>query len=402
MLEFAGEPTEAELTLVGRDRSPSPAIAVLAALIGIALAARVYLQRKARAVEPAILAHGWYYDESIAAFMGGPGRAGFDGVTAFDETVVDGAVNGVGTARARERLAPPRRPDRLRPQLRPRHRRRRRHPRRPPPHAGADCRDGARRHAEAHASSFDLLSTIVAVPAVGAVLVALVSRRRPELCRQLAVLVTLVTGALTIWLLLDFQTGTAARSSTPPTTRGSSRSASAGRVGVDGISLFLVVLTGVLFPIAIVGADPHHDHKPYYAWLLLLEAGCLGVFVALDLFLFFVMFEIVLVPMYFLIGGWGYGERVYAAIKFFLFTMLGSAFMLVSILALAFLHQQGVRRRPHLRPRADRRDHQRQSRPRPPAGSSSASPSPSPSRCRCSRCTPGCPTPTPRRRPPAR
>ena len=73
-------------------------------------------------------------------------------------------------------------------------------------------------------------------------------------------------------------------------------------VGVDGISLFLVVLTGILFPIRAAGRHPHHDAKPYYAWLLLLEAGCLGVFVALDLFVFFVMFEIVLVPMYFLIG----------------------------------------------------------------------------------------------------
>jgi NADH-quinone oxidoreductase subunit M len=68
----------------------------------------------------------------------------------------------------------------------------------------------------------------------------------------------------------------------------------------------------------------------------------MGVFLALDLFLFFVAFEIVLVPMYFLIGGWGYGRRVYAALKFFLFTMLGSAFMLVAILALAFLHQRAT------------------------------------------------------------
>ena len=113
-------------------------------------------------------------------------------------------------------------------------------------------------------------------------------------------------------------------------------------VGVDGISLFLVVLTGVLFPIALLGATPHHDAKPYYAWLLLLEAGCLGVFVALDLFLFFVMFEIVLVPMYFLIGGWGYANRVYAALKFFLFTMFGSALMLVGIVALAYLHRDAV------------------------------------------------------------
>jgi NADH-quinone oxidoreductase subunit M len=113
-------------------------------------------------------------------------------------------------------------------------------------------------------------------------------------------------------------------------------------LGVDGISLFLVVLTGLLFPLAIIGVKPKHDEKPYTAWLLLLEAGCLGVFVSLDLFLFFVAFEIVLVPMYFLIGGWGYAERVYAALKFFLFTMLGSAFMLVSILALVFLHERAT------------------------------------------------------------
>jgi NADH-quinone oxidoreductase subunit M len=190
-------------------------------------------------------------------------------------------------------------------------------------------------------ASFDLLSTIVAVPAVGAVLLALVSRRRPELSRQLAFLITLVTGVLTVWLLLDFQTGTAEFQYAADYTWIESLGIG-WRVGVDGISLFMLVLTGVLFPIAVLGADPHHDHKPYYAWLLLLEAGCLGVFVALDLFMFFVMFEIVLVPMYFLIGGWGYGERVYAALKFFLFTMLGSAFMLVSILALAFLHQKGT------------------------------------------------------------
>src|SRR5581483_1606669 len=80
-----------------------------------------------------------------------------------------------------------------------------------------------------------------------------------------------------------------------------------------------------------LGAKPHHDPKPYYAWLLVLEAGCLGTFVALDLFLFFVFFEIVLVPMYFLIGQWGHGDRTYAALKFFLFTMLGSAIMLVAL-----------------------------------------------------------------------
>jgi NADH-quinone oxidoreductase subunit L len=71
-------------------------LATLAAIVGIAYAAQVFLRRKATPIEPEILARGWYYDESIAAFMGGPGRAGFEAVTAFDEKVVDGAVNGVG------------------------------------------------------------------------------------------------------------------------------------------------------------------------------------------------------------------------------------------------------------------------------------------------------------------
>jgi NADH-quinone oxidoreductase subunit M len=108
-------------------------------------------------------------------------------------------------------------------------------------------------------------------------------------------------------------------------------------LGIDGISLFLVVLTGILFPIVIMGIDPHHDHKRYFAWLLLLEAGMMGSFLSLDLFLFFVFFEIVLVPMYFLIAGWGYDNRIYAATKFFLYTMVGSAFMLVGIIATAVL-----------------------------------------------------------------
>ena len=188
---------------------------------------------------------------------------------------------------------------------------------------------------------FSILSALVGVPAFGAVALALVSKRRPEVSRQLAVLFSLLTAALAVYLLINFEPDDAGFQFEEK--RQWIESLGIGwHLGVDGISLFLVVLTGVLFPIALLGSDPHHDYKPYFAWLLLLEAGCMGVFLALDLFLFFVMFEIVLVPMYMLIGGWGYGERVYAAVKFFLFTMLGSAFMLVAILALAFLHQKAV------------------------------------------------------------
>ena len=140
------------------------------------------------------------------------------------------------------------------------------------------------------------------------------------------------TLAMSIWLMASFETGDAGFQFVSKHTWIEPWGIS-WHLGVDGISLFLVVLTGVLFPLAIVGIDPHHDEKPYLAWLLLLQAGVMGSFLSLDLFVFFIFFEIVLVPMYFLIAGWGYEKRVYAATKFFLFTMLGSAFMLVGLIA---------------------------------------------------------------------
>ncbi len=186
-------------------------------------------------------------------------------------------------------------------------------------------------------TAFPLLSATIILPALGALAVALVSKRRPELCRVVALAVSVVTGALTIATLVSFDAGVAGFQMVEKTTWISDLGIS-WHLGVDGISIFLLVMTGILFPIAIVGAPAHHDEKPFLAWLLLLEAGCLGVFLALDLFVFFVMFEIVLVPMYFLISGWGYAERRYAAMKFFLYTMFGSAFMLVGLIATAVLH----------------------------------------------------------------
>ena len=190
------------------------------------------------------------------------------------------------------------------------------------------------------ATSFPILTWLILLPAIGAIVTALVSRRRPEVATQVAVLFAVVTGALSLGAVAVFESGVAGfqlveryQWVTDPDI--------AWAVGIDGISLWLVALTGILFPIAMVAAPPHHDSKPFYAWLLLLEAGCMGAFLALDLFLFFVMFEIVLVPMYFLISGWGYGDRVYAATKFFLYTMFGSAFMLVGIIVTAVLHADG-------------------------------------------------------------
>ncbi len=110
-------------------------------------------------------------------------------------------------------------------------------------------------------------------------------------------------------------------------------------VGVDGISLFLLLMTAVLFPIVLLGARTRENATSYIAWMLVLEAACIGSFLSLDLILFFFFFELTLVPSYFIISGWGYARRAYAAIKFFVYTFLGSAFLLVGILVVAFLHQ---------------------------------------------------------------
>ena len=193
-------------------------------------------------------------------------------------------------------------------------------------------------------SAFPLLNAVIFVPAVGALVVALLPRSRPDLARPVGALFAGIAGALALAMAWQFDTG-AARDA-----------GSVGEgfqfvshqlwipdlgiswhVGVDGISLWLVVLTSVIVPIVLAGVDPHHDPKPYTAWMLLLQAGSVGAFVALDLFLFFVMFEVVLVPMYLLIAGWGYDGRRYAATKFFIYTMAGSALLLVAIVATAVL-----------------------------------------------------------------
>jgi len=189
--------------------------------------------------------------------------------------------------------------------------------------------------------SFPYLTLLVVVPAVGAALVALVPRGRDDLVRAVGLVASLAALAIGAAMLVQFDGGldTFQLVSEHPwiDTWGIS-----WKLGIDGISVFLVVLATLLFPIAIVGPTVHRDYKGYVAWMLLLEAGCIGVFVSLDLFVFFLFWEIVLVPMYFLIAGWGYDRRIYAALKFFLYTMVGSALMLVGILVLAFLHERAT------------------------------------------------------------
>ena len=117
-------------------------------------------------------------------------------------------------------------------------------------------------------------------------------------------------------------------------------------IAVDGLSLWLVILTTFIMPIAVLSTWHAVEKKPtaFYAFLLLLEAAMIGVFVSLDLLVFYLFFEASLVPMFFLIGIWGGDNRIYAAVKFFIFTALGSLLMLAAIIGLYYLHaeQTGV------------------------------------------------------------
>ena len=190
-------------------------------------------------------------------------------------------------------------------------------------------------------ASFPLLTGLIAIPALGAVVCALLPKHQEGLIRLVGFLFSIAAAVVTVFIAIDFKAGADGFQFLQSYNWIKDLGIS-WKLGVDGISLWLVVLTGILFPIAIVGPLVKKDVKSYIGWMLLLEAGCLGVFLALDLLVFFLFFEIVLVPMYFLIAGWGYENRNYAALKFFLYTLFGSAFLLVSMVALVFLHQRAT------------------------------------------------------------
>ncbi len=183
---------------------------------------------------------------------------------------------------------------------------------------------------------FSILPALIAVPVATAILISLLPASRPDYTKLAALIGSVITGALSVYVLWNFEAADGGFQFVTQREWVGSLGLS-WFLAVDGISLFLVVLTGLLFPIAILTTEPHHDPKPYYMWLMMLMAGSMGAFMALDLLLFFLFFEVVLVPMYFLIGGWGHGNRVYAAMKFFLYTMAASALMLVGIVSLVLL-----------------------------------------------------------------
>jgi NADH-quinone oxidoreductase subunit M len=180
-----------------------------------------------------------------------------------------------------------------------------------------------------------LLSIITFLPLLGAILVALVGG--DETKKQIAFVTTLVTFVVSLLLLFNWDNGDAGMHFLEDLSWFPEMGIRY-IMGVDGISLFLVLLTTLLMPIAIYFSNlyVHEQVGLYLAMMLLLETSMIGVFLALDLVLFFVFFEFSLIPMYLLIGRWGGTKRVYAALKFFLYTFAGSAVMLVAILAVYF------------------------------------------------------------------
>ncbi len=178
-----------------------------------------------------------------------------------------------------------------------------------------------------------LLNFVLALPVFGFFAILIVPRHKHQAIRGLAIAIALIAFVASIGL------STGLRSQIPgmqfvtdvvwipsPEVH--------YHVGIDGLSLWLIILSTLLTPICILISWRHIDKrvKEFYALLLLLEFGLIGVFVSLDLFLFYAFWEISLVPMYFLIGIWGHERRIYAAVKFFLYTMAGSVLMLAAII----------------------------------------------------------------------
>ena len=189
-------------------------------------------------------------------------------------------------------------------------------------------------------SDFPFLDVFIFTPLAGALLLGLIPKERDVALRYGALLVTLVTFALSLGVLWEFEAGATAGGFAFQlgTTAEWIPEWGIGYVtGVDGVSLWMVMLTTFLMPLGVLASWTITKRvKPYFIFLLALETGMLGVFCALDLFLFYVFWEATLVPMYFLIGMWGYGNRIYAAMKFFLFTLVGSLLMLIAIVYLYF------------------------------------------------------------------
>src|SRR5579883_1635991 len=184
-----------------------------------------------------------------------------------------------------------------------------------------------------------LLSLVLWTPLAGLLVLLFLPGENKKLIRLWANAASLAGFLVSLPLVFRFQTGAAGYQFVEQADWIPSLGAKY-LIGMDGISLLLVMLTTLLGFLSILSSwnAIQERVKEYYAMFLLLQVGMIGVFVALDFFLFFVFWEVVLVPMYFIIGIWGGPRKLYAAIKFFLYTLAGSVLMLLGILTLYFQH----------------------------------------------------------------
>lgn len=186
-------------------------------------------------------------------------------------------------------------------------------------------------------STESILTIIIFFPLAGVLALLVLGKEKTQAIKLAGFLTSAVTFGLSLVLFFQFDpavSGFQFRQQVP-WIEGLNISY---HVGIDGMSLLLILLTAFLTPLALLGTwnSVQHRLKEYTIMMLLLEVGMTGVFASLDLFLFYVFWEAMLIPMYFIIGIWGGPERVYAAVKFFLFTLFGSLLMLVAILALGY------------------------------------------------------------------
>ena len=181
-----------------------------------------------------------------------------------------------------------------------------------------------------------LLDVIIYLPLLAFLIILALPKDNPKVIRVFSLIASLVIFLLSLGLIAPVWTSAAGKFALERNDTWIQTPAINYHVGLDGISLWLVILSTLLTPLCVLVSWKSIDKhiKQFFAFLLLLEFGLVGVFCALDFFLFFVFWEVSLVPMYFLIGIWGHERRIYSAIKFFLYTMAGSALMLVAMIYL--------------------------------------------------------------------
>jgi NADH-quinone oxidoreductase subunit M len=186
-----------------------------------------------------------------------------------------------------------------------------------------------------------ILTIITLLPLAGAIILVLMRREQNEgALKWTALVFSLATFVVSLALPLGFNKNAGLQFETNVEWINAFKLGVRYHVAIDGLSLWLVILTTFLVPLALLSSwnSIHKRQREFLASMLALETGMLGVFIAMDMFLFYLFWEVMLVPMYFLIGVWGGERRIYAAIKFVIYTVVGSLLMLAGIIALYYLH----------------------------------------------------------------